>query len=252
MKTPLAWLQLSREKIRLLIALAGIGFADILMFMQLGFKSALLNSSIRLHEKVDGDIFLINPQSTALIAMKSFSSRRLYESAGVEGVKSINALYIGFGIWKNPLNQKTRQILVIGFNPKEPVLNLEGISENLDKLSLPDRVLFDRNSRAEFGPIGELYDSGKEIKTEIGSRQIQVDGLFAIGSTFGADGNVVTSDLNFLRIFPERDKNLIDAGVIKLKENANRQAILNTLKQKFNAGDVLVLSKEEFFAHEKN
>ena len=39
--TPLAWLQLTREKIRLVIALAGIAFAVILMFMQLGFQAAL-------------------------------------------------------------------------------------------------------------------------------------------------------------------------------------------------------------------
>jgi len=30
-KLPLAWLQVSREKTRLLVAIAGIGFADILM-----------------------------------------------------------------------------------------------------------------------------------------------------------------------------------------------------------------------------
>ena len=41
MKIPLAWLQLSREKIKLLVAIAGIGFADLLMFMQLGFKKCI-------------------------------------------------------------------------------------------------------------------------------------------------------------------------------------------------------------------
>jgi putative ABC transport system permease protein len=38
-RTPLGWLQLSHEKGRLLVALAGIAFADVLMFMQLGFQS---------------------------------------------------------------------------------------------------------------------------------------------------------------------------------------------------------------------
>jgi putative ABC transport system permease protein len=35
---PLAWLQLTREKMRLLVALAGISFAVILMMLQLGFR----------------------------------------------------------------------------------------------------------------------------------------------------------------------------------------------------------------------
>ncbi len=57
MKTPLAWLQLSHQKIRLLIALAGIGFADMLMFVQLGFQNALFDSTVTIHKAFDGDVF---------------------------------------------------------------------------------------------------------------------------------------------------------------------------------------------------
>lgn len=251
MKIPLAWLQLSREKVRLLIALAGISFADILMFMQLGFKTALLNSAVILHKNVEGDVFLLSPQSDALIAMKSFSSRRLYEALAVEGVKSINPIYIGFGIWKNPTNKKTRQIMVVGIKPKENIINLPGISENLDKIKIPDMVLFDDQSRPEFGNIKDMYNSQKTVETEIGSRKIKVAGLFSLGASFGADGNIITSDLNFLRMFPDRDKGLIDMGVIKLEKDANVKAVLTTLKEKFNGGDVLVLSKEEFVNYER-
>ncbi|WPF88957.1 ABC transporter permease DevC [Cyanobacterium aponinum AL20118] len=252
MKTPLAWLQLSKEKIRLLIAIAGISFADILMFMQLGFKTALLNSAVRIHENIKGDIFLISPQSDALIGMKSFSSRRLYEALAIKEVKSINSLYIGFTTWKNPLNQKTRQIMIMGFNPKEAIFNLSGVQKNLDKLKQPDQVLFDTDSRPEFGPIPQLFQERKEVKTEINNRQIEVAGLFTIGTTFGADGNIITSDLNFLRIFAQRDKGLIDVGVINLEEDANTEAVIKTLKNKLNSGDVLVLSRDEFVNYERS
>ncbi|MBD2394098.1 FtsX-like permease family protein [Cyanobacterium aponinum FACHB-4101] len=252
MKTPLAWLQLSKEKIRLLIAIAGISFADILMFMQLGFKTALLNSAVRIHENIKGDIFLISPQSDALIGMKSFSSRRLYEALAIKEVKSINSLYIGFTTWKNPLNQKTRQIMIMGFNPKEAIFNLSGVQKNLDKLKQPDQVLFDTDSRPEFGPIPQLFQERKEVKTEINNRQIEVAGLFTIGTTFGADGNIITSDLNFLRIFSQRDKGLIDVGVINLEEDANTEAVIKTLKNKLNSGDVLVLSRDEFVNYERS
>ncbi|MBL1211321.1 ABC transporter permease DevC [Geminocystis sp. GBBB08] len=252
MKIPLAWLQLSREKIKLLVAIAGITFADILMFMQLGFKTALLNSAVRVHEQIKGDVFLLNPQSDALIAMKSFSSRRLYEALGVEGVESINHLHIGFGIWKNPVNQSTRQIMVIGFNPKDQLFTLPGVEKNLEQLKLSDMVLFDDKSRPEFGPISELFNTGKTVKTEIDSRQIMIGGLFSIGSSFGADGNLITSDLNFLRMFPKRNENLIDIGVIQLAENTNKEAVINSLKQKFNSGDVVVLSRQEFVKYERD
>ena len=61
MKTPLAWLQLNHEKVRLLIALAGIGFADMLMFIQLGFQGALFESTVTIHKAFDGDTLLMRP-----------------------------------------------------------------------------------------------------------------------------------------------------------------------------------------------
>jgi len=143
-RIPLAWLQLIREKIRLLVALAGISFANILMFMQLGFKDALFEAAVVIHKKLQGDIFLISPQSTALIAMTSFSDRRLYQALAFEGVKSVSPLYIGFGIWKNPENQDTRQILILGFHPTEALLDLPEVRENLDAMKMQDVVLFDR------------------------------------------------------------------------------------------------------------
>jgi putative ABC transport system permease protein len=251
---PLAWLQLKREKIRLLIALAGIGFAVILMFIQLGFRDALFDSAVRLHENLQGDIFLVSPQSTALIAMKSFSQRRLYQALGYEGVESISPIYLDFGLWKNPDNRRTRGILVIGFDPNEPIFALPGVTQGLGQIQLPDTVLFDEDSRAEFGPIAKKFKDGETIQTEVGGRRISVGGTFKLGASFGADGNIITSDLNFLRIFDRRRSGLIDVGMIKLKPGVNAQSVVDTLRKNIQDPyqDVKVLSKQEFIASEQN
>jgi hypothetical protein len=62
-KTPLAWLQVRREKTRLAVALAEIAFADVLMFVQLGLNDALYDSAANFHNTLRGDLFIINPQS---------------------------------------------------------------------------------------------------------------------------------------------------------------------------------------------
>jgi putative ABC transport system permease protein len=249
MKTPLAWLQLSHEKIRLLIALAGIGFADMLMFVQLGFQNALFESSVTLHNALDGDIFLMNPQSDALGFTKTFSDRRLYESLAVDGVESIAPLYLSFGLWKNPVKRNTRNLLVIGFNPTYHILKLPGVAENLDRTKLENRVIFDRKSRIEFGDIAGLLATQKTVTTEVSSHKIIVDGLFSLGASFAADGNIITSDTNFLRIFPDRQRGLIDIGIINLKSEANLELVLQQLRDKLPK-DVEVLSKEEFIQKE--
>ncbi|MCT7951998.1 ABC transporter permease DevC [Ancylothrix sp. C2] len=254
MKIPLAWLQLSREKMRLLVALAGIGFADLLMFMQLGFRDALFDSSIRLHKQIDGDVFLISPQSTALIAMKSFPERRLFQALSFPQVQSISPLYLDLTLWKNPTNRATRSILVIGFDPLAPIFDLPGVTQNIDKIKLADVVLFDEASRKEFGPVPEMFKAGQNIQTEVGSRRITVKGLFNLGASFGADGNLVTSELNFLRIFTRRKKGLIDVGVVKLKPGYNEEQV-KEIVQEMRAKlpqDIKVFSKEEFINFEKS
>ncbi|MEC4892606.1 MAG: ABC transporter permease DevC [Oscillatoria sp. PMC 1051.18] len=251
MKIPLAWLQLTHEKIRLLVALAGIAFADILMFMQLGFRDALFESSVILTKQFRGDIFLLNPQSDTLVALETFSERRLYQALSVEGVATVSPIYLNFAIWKNPITRDTRAIQVIGFNPVDDIINLPGVRNNLDVIKLPDVVLFDELSRPEYGAIAELFNQGKTITTEVAERRIKVKGLFALGASFGADGNIITSDVNFLRLFPEREKGLIDIGVINLQPEANLELVLTGLKAELPE-DVVVFSREEFIAHEKN
>jgi len=252
-KIQLAWAQLTREKMRLVIALAGIGFADLLMFMQFGFRDALFESSVSFHSQLKGDIFITSTQSTALIAMKSFPQRRLYQALSFNGVTAISPVYLGFGLWKNPdpNQRKTRQLMVIGFDPTRPVFDIPEIQNNLDKIKIADVVLFDQASRPEFGPVVEYFNQGKPVETEVDNRRVKVEGLFTLGASFGADGNIVTSDLNFLRIFAtRRTKGLIDIGIVHLQPGTDVKAVVAKMRATLPS-DVRIASKEEFVAFER-
>ncbi|MBN3881819.1 MULTISPECIES: ABC transporter permease DevC [unclassified Nostoc] len=250
-KIPLSWLQLTREKTRLAVALAGIAFADILMFMQLGFRDALYYSNVRFHNSLQGDIVLINSQSNAILAMRSFSQRRLYKALELPAVQSVHPIYLDFTIWKNPVTGRPRSILIFGMNPETNLVNLPGVQENLDKLKLPDVVLFDRSSRVEYGPIAANYDQGKPVTAEVRRRRVKVEGLFTLGASFGADGNLITSDINFLRIFNNRQKGLIDIGLIRLKPGADANVVAQELR-KYLPQEVNVLTKSEFIDFERS
>ncbi|QUY41626.1 ABC transporter permease DevC [Acaryochloris marina] len=247
---PLAWLQLAREKVRLCVALAGIGFAVILMMMQLGFQEALFTAAVNFHVNLKTDIVLINPQTTTLFAIKNFSRRRLYQAAGIDGVESVTPLYLDFGFWRNPETRKTRQILVIGFDPSQAVFSLPGVDEYLDQIKLSDVVLFDENSRPEYGPIAEQFKAGKTVFTEVSGRKVTVGGLFQLGASFSADGNLITSDVNLLRLFPGRTLGLIDIGLINVKPGVDASSVMSTLKKTL-PDDVLVLSKQGFVRFER-
>jgi putative ABC transport system permease protein len=185
--------------------------------------------------------------------MKSFPQRRLYQALSFNGVTSISPVYLGFGLWKNPdPNQRnTRQLMVIGFDPAHPIFDMPEIQNNLDKIKISDVVLFDQASRPEFGPVAEYFKQGKVVETEVDNRRVRVNGLFTIGASFGADGNLVTSDLNFMRIFStRRTRGLIDIGIVHLQPGTDVKAVVDKMRATL-PNDVRISSKEEFVDFEK-
>ncbi len=250
-KLPLAWLQLKREASRLAVALAGIAFADVLMFMQLGFRDSLYYSNVRFHTSLQGEIVLINRQTSAILSLKKFSQKRLYQALDLQSVESVHPIYVDYTSWKNPQTGIPRNLLVIGINPQHNVFKLPGLEENLDKIKLPNVVLYDRSSRKEYGPIAAQFEQGNNVRAEVRRKLVKVGGLFTLGASFGADGNLITSDVNFLRIFLNRQSGLIDIGLIKLKPGADVNLVARQLKSYLDK-DVQVLTKQEFIDFERN
>ncbi len=241
----LSWLQLRKERSRLMVAIAGISFANVLMFLQLGFRGALFSSAVEFHDSLNGEIVMLSGRYRSLISLDRFTEKRLYQTLGVEGVQSVSSIYLDFIQWRNPYNKEIWDIYAIGINPEHQVMNLPGVETYRKRLSEPDTALFNSGSRHEFGPIGQRFQAGDKIFTEINERKIGVRGLFQLSPTFGINSYLVTSDINFLRMAAYRQPGLIDVGVIKLKADADVQTVLTDLRSRL-PDDVRVVTKEDF------
>jgi putative ABC transport system permease protein len=247
---PVAWLQLKRERMRSCVAIAGVAVAVILIFMQLGFRDALFESSVRIHSAFVYDLALVNPRTDYVLRPESFSRRRLYQALGFDGIESVSSVYMGLALWRNPeARDQTRAIFVVGFDPMQRVFELPGVTELQSRLRLPDVALADARSRPEFGPIAELVRRDGSIVTEVGNRSITVEGLFELGTSFGIDGTLMTSDLNFRRIFPERPAGRIDVGLVRLEPGSNPELARDALAAALPA-DVDVLTRRGFIERE--
>lgn len=251
LKIPLAWLQLSREKNRLLIAMAGIAFADILMFMQLGFQSALYASNTRIHYKLKADLVMVSPQAQNLINLFSFPRRRLYQAMNFQEVESADALYAYLVAWKHPETRLNTRLLVFGFNPAKPFINIPEVNQNLDKIKYSDTLLFDKKSRGNYKASIAKIEKGQTVSTEIEGRKINVSGLFTIGASFASDGSLITSDQNYLRMFTNQSAAKVNVGLIKLKPGADPKQVAAMLKSKL-PDDVRVMTLSEFIELENN
>ncbi|MBD2437610.1 ABC transporter permease DevC [Nostoc sp. FACHB-110] len=251
-RTPLGWLQLSHHKSRLLVALAGIAFADVLIFMQLGFQNALYDSNTRLNRALVADIILLSPQSRNMQNLATFSRRRLLQAADVPGVKSATAMYIGLLTWKNPQTRSKTSMQAIGFNPEQSALNIPGVQSQLDKIKLPDSFIFDRASRGEYQKVVQQLDAGKVVTTEVDKHTINLSGGFTLGASFGADGTLVSSDENFLRLFPKRQVGSINLGLINIQPGYDAQQVAAALKLHLESEDVKVLTRAEYIKFEED
>ncbi|AFY60967.1 ABC transporter permease DevC [Synechococcus sp. PCC 6312] len=250
-RTPLGWLQLSHEKGRFLVALAGIAFADVLMFMQLGFQNALYESNTRFHQNINADLVLISPQARNLVNLSTIPRRRLYQAMNVPGVATAQALYTNFSDWRNPQTRQKTAILIVGFSPERSALALPEVANHLNDLKLPDYYLFDQASRGDYQDVIAQLQQGQIVTTEIERHTIRLSQTFTIGASFATDGTLITSDQSFLRLFPRRQATAVSAGLISLQPGADAEQVATTLRATLPE-DVRVLTRAEFIQFEKD
>jgi putative ABC transport system permease protein len=248
-RTPIGWLQLKKNKARLWVAIAGIGFADLLMFAQLGIQAALFESNTLLNTSVNADIVLRSAQYRDLSLANTFPRRRLFQVVSLPGVASAEALYIAPVVWKNPQTRRKTQLTMVGQNPLHPALTIPEVNAQREALLQPDTFLFDELSRGSYQNVLQAVTRGDRVTTEIDRRTVRVAGLFPLGASFATDGTVITSQENFLRFFPERSAGQVTLGLIKLKPGVDPAAVVAQL-QALLPPDTVVATRADYVAFE--
>ena len=250
-RIPLAWLLLARQPVRLAVALAGIAFAGILMFMQLGFRDGLFEASVTVHKLFDADLVLMSPRTMSSIGMAGFPRRRLVQAMADPEVAGTTPVHWNLMLWRNPQTRTTRSILTLGFDPTDPLFTDPTLTQKAQALTQKGRVLFDDRSRPEFGPIAAWFNQGKVVETEVAGKRVRVAGLVSLGPSFGADGNMLTSRETFLQLMPGTPPGSIELGLIRLTPGADPAVVAKRLKQRL-PNDVTIYTKQGFEEFEKN
>ena len=159
-------------------------------------------------------------------------------------------VYVEPATWRNPETNEVRTIFVVGLSPANDVLRTPGVSEQLGKLKRRDVFLYDALSRPEYGHIAESFRAGESVSLEVNNRTMRLVGLYEMGTSFGIDGAMLTSDDNFLRLFPQRQRTQIDLGLLKLAPGTDLKQVQAAIRE-LVPQDVLVLTKAEFISREK-
>lgn len=222
MKTPLAWLNLLHNPFRSLVAIAGVAFAVVLIFMQLGFYGAVLLSASCIYDQLDFDAIVLSRQYRVFSSPGTYPQERLALLNRLSDVESTTTVQVGLHGWLNRATKplQRRGLLVMAIRPGESAFKLPAVRAHESQFTVLGNVLFDTQSREEFGP----RDVG--VESEIGAQRVRIVGAFTLGSGFSADGAVITGENTFRRIFDWRDPRDTNLGLIKLRDAVDPQAFV--------------------------
>ena len=166
-------------------------------------------------------------------------------------VEGITPVHWNLLLWRNPETRGTRSILTLGFEPNDPLFTDPSLAPKARLLTQKGRVLFDEQSRPEFGPVAEWFKAGRTVESEIAGKLVRVAGLVGLGTSFGADGNLLTSSETFLDLLPNTPPGSIEVGLIRLKPGSDAAAVAQRLQAQLPS-DVTVLTKQGFIDFEQN
>lgn len=228
MKTPLAWKNLVHNKVRTAVALAGVSFAVILIFMQMGFLGAVRRTATQIYDALDFDLMLRSPTYLHLTEPSTFPRERIFQAASLPEIAKVEPFYLGLAEWQAPQPADVspdqwsgdwRGIITMGVDPKDPPFIPLDLREKSSKLTDPRYVLIDGKSKPEFGPKNGVQFAAEDIdvQTVLGDGRIRIVDVFSLGTGLAANGACITNFDGFARACPWQPLDEVNFGLLKLK-----------------------------------
>jgi len=183
----LAWRNITRDYVRLAIAIIGVGFAVLLMMVQSGLLIGFATTSSSLVDRANADFWIVPRGAKDVDQAGQILERQKYLALGVQGVDSVDSLVIRFAEWKRPAGG-TESVIVVGIDTVRPVLEpWNFIAGSTSDLSSANGIVIDELYSQKLG-VSRLGET-----VEIMNRRARVVGITSRIRTFTQSPYVFTS-----------------------------------------------------------
>jgi putative ABC transport system permease protein len=261
MKTPLAWKNLTSSWNKCALAAAGVGFAVVLMFMQIGFKNALIDNNVQVFTLLDverANISVISRSRYSLSTEQRFPKTLLEQLAAqvdakVQGTVNIERGYSLLQLQGLP----ARPIRVIAVDSGAvEMLKSDKVRQDLLSADEIDGFLVDTESKSFYG-FASNVDDLKQQTMELNSKAIQAAGFFRLGTDFSNDGSLLMSQRVHAGHYPWRSPNrkpndVVDIGLLSVQPESGKT--LDSIARELQAiagNQAIVLPTRELIGREK-
>jgi putative ABC transport system permease protein len=239
----LGWRILTYDKGRTALAVAGVFLAIVLVFVQLGFFIAVPRGGMLLYDRTQFDLLIASTGYEYQVQPGAFPFDALEKARKAPEVALAAPLYFGSAKWRSGEDGKAPDVFVIGLDPRAPIFTNEELNRRLPLLEEADTILVDSATRPMFGPLA----TGREV--DIDGNKMKIGGEYVLGTGFMGLGVILVSTANFIRLFPYRQLDQVNLGLIRLKPGTDPGRAAATLRELLG-GDIQIFTRPELEAHE--
>ena len=239
-RLPLGWLQLTHSRNRLLAAVAGVTFANVLVLVQLGLLNALNTTITQTYAFFDADIMISAADANTLTDGGNVARQWLYRALTDEAVIDGTALFVGDVVWNRPDGDAGLQ--AFGIDPARTNYLRAGMARATATLQVRDTAALDRMTRGLDPATAAAIDRGNPLQVEFNGRTVTMLATFDGGVSFASDGYMLISDQTFLRLFPARVAGAPDHLLLRTSEGSDVGEAVKRLSQLLPRDLVIVRS----------
>ncbi len=243
-RLPIGWLQLAHNRARLIAAVAGVAFANLLVFMQLGILGALNGSTVAPYTMLNADIIISSEDGNTLTDSGNVARARMFQALGVPGVASAAPLFIG-NLPFSMADGTSVSLLAFGMDTSRPSFASSVIVDSLGELEIENTALLDTQTRGVPASAYEGLLLGQPFAFEANSQTLTAIGTLEVGGGFLADGTLVLSDQTFLRFFERRTSGAPSHILIKVNDNISLDRVVKRIEAVLPSESVKVQTLED-------
>ena len=139
----LAWRNLARDRVRLVITVVGVTFSVVLMALQLALLIGFAVTSSSLIDRANADFWIVPKGTRDVDQSGDLTERRRYQALALPGVAAAEKLIVRFVPWKRP-DGGVELVIVVGVDPNHPaVAPWNFVAGSVDSLKIPDGIVID-------------------------------------------------------------------------------------------------------------
>ncbi|WP_298676293.1 ABC transporter permease DevC [uncultured Lentibacter sp.] len=246
-RLPVGWLQLTHSRTRFAAAVAGVSFATLLVFMQLGIQGAMSTATLAPYDFLDGDIILSAEDANTLTDGSNVARARLFQALAVPGVERGSPLFVGILEFKLPDSTNSTLQAFATTVAERDFLSAE-IASQFERLTQENTALIDTETRGVAPEVFAELKAGQPFAFEVNGQTLTAIGTLELGGGFSADGTLFVSDQTFLRFFGKRTSSAPNHILLKVADGVSPQVVVERLRAALPEASVQVNTLEAYKA----